>query len=69
MNQELRNFVLGLLNDDNGNGISETSWNDLHDLLQSMGEFEFAGELARIVDACDGRYYIPIDMSTEYTWT
>ena len=56
MNQELRNFVLAVLDDDNG--ISETAWQTLHDLLQGSGEFEFAGELARTVDACDGRYFI-----------
>ena len=56
MNQELRNFVLTLLDDDSG--ISESSWQGLHDLLQASGEFEFAGELAALVDACDGRYFI-----------
>jgi len=56
MNQNLRNFVLTVLDDDNG--ISEEAWQTLHDLLQGSGEFEFAGELARIVDACDGRYFI-----------
>ena len=56
MNQELRNFVLATLDDDNG--ISETAWQALQDLLQGSGEFEFAGELARIVDACDDRYFI-----------
>ena len=56
MNQELRNFVLTLLDDDNG--ISEPAWQMLHDLLQGSGEFEFAGELARTVDAGAGRYFI-----------
>jgi|TARA_R110001583_G_scaffold16272_19_gene66805 hypothetical protein len=56
MNQELRNFVLAVLDDDDG--ISETAWQALHDLLQGTGEFEFAGELARTVEACDGRYFI-----------
>jgi hypothetical protein len=56
MNQELRNFVLAVLDDDNG--ISETAWYALHDLLQGSGELEFAGELAQAVDACEGRYYI-----------
>jgi|TARA_R110001583_G_scaffold104611_1_gene251999 hypothetical protein len=56
MNQELRNFVLAVLDDDNG--ISETAWQALHDLLQASGEFEFAGELANMVDACDDRYFI-----------
>ena len=50
MNQELRNFVLAVLDDDDG--ISETAWQALHDLLQG------AGELARTVEACDGRYFI-----------
>jgi len=56
MSDVLRNFVMTLLDDDNG--ISEAAWQDLHDLLQGMGEFEFAGELARTVDACDSRYFI-----------
>ena len=56
MNQELRNFVLAVLDDDTG--ISESAWQRLHDLLQGSGEFEFAGELAALVDACDGRYFI-----------
>jgi len=56
MNQQLRNFVLAVLDDDHG--ISETAWQALHDVLQGSGEFEFAGELACTVDACDGRYYL-----------
>lgn len=56
MNQELRNFVLAVLDDDNG--ISEAAWQALHDMLQESGELEFAGELAQMVDACDGRYFI-----------
>ena len=56
MDQELRNFVLAVLDDDNG--ISETAWQALHDLLQRSGEFEFAGELASTVDATDGRFYL-----------
>ena len=56
MNQELRNFVLAVLDDDSG--IGEAAWQMLHDLLQGSGEFEFAGELACTVDACDGRYFI-----------
>ena len=56
MNQELRNFVLAVLDDDNG--ISETAWQALHEMLQESGELEFAGELAQMVDACDGRYFI-----------
>jgi hypothetical protein len=56
MNQDLRNFVLAVLDDDSG--ISETAWQALHDLLQGSGEFEFAGELASVVDACDDRYFI-----------
>ena len=56
MNQELRNFVMAVLDDDNG--ISETAWQALHDMLQESGELEFAGELAQMVDACDGRYFI-----------
>ena len=56
MNQELRNFVLAVLDDDNG--ISETSWQALHDLLQTSGEFELAGELSMMTRACEGRYFI-----------
>ena len=56
MNQELRNFVLTVLDDDNG--ISEGAWQSLHDLLQSLGEMEFIGEIMAQVDACDGRYFI-----------
>ncbi len=56
MNQELRNFVLSVLDDDHG--ISETAWQSLHDLLQGLGELELAGELSQVVDACDDRYFI-----------
>ena len=56
MNQELRNFVLTVLDDDSG--ISEASWQALHDLLHGQGEMEFIGEIMAQIDACDGRYFI-----------
>ena len=56
MNQELRNFVLAVLDDDNG--ISETAWQTLHDLLQGQGEMELIGEIMAQVDACDSRYFL-----------
>ena len=56
MNQDLRSFVLAVLDDDHG--ISETAWQALHDLLQGSGEFELAGELSMVTDACEGRYFI-----------
>jgi hypothetical protein len=56
MNHELRNFVLAVLDDDNG--ISEAAWQSLHDLLQGQGEMEFIGELLAQVDACDDRYFV-----------
>jgi hypothetical protein len=56
MNQELRSFVLAVLDDDNG--ISETAWQALHDLLQGSGELELAGELSMMTRACEGRYFI-----------
>ena len=56
MNQDLRNFVLAVLDDDEG--ISETAWHALHDLLQGQGEMEFIGEIMSQVNACDGRYFI-----------
>lgn len=56
MRGDLRKLVLTLLDDDHG--ISELAWEDLNDFLQNTGEFELAGELARIVRATDGRFYI-----------
>ena len=56
MNQELRNFVLAVLDDDHG--ISETAWDQLQELLQGQGEMELIGELLAQVDACDGRFFI-----------
>ena len=56
MNMTLRNFVLAVLDDDNG--ISETAWDKLQELLQGQGEMEFIGELSAQIDACDGRYFI-----------
>ena len=56
MSQDLRNFVLSVLDDDHG--INEAAWEMLHDLLQGSGELELATELTRLVRATDGRYYI-----------
>ena len=56
MNQERRNFVLTVLDDDSG--ISEASWQALHDLLQGQGERELIGEIMSQIDACDDRYFI-----------
>ena len=56
MNQELRNFVLAVLDDDSG--ISETAWQALHSMLHESGEMELIGEIMAQVDACDGRYFI-----------
>lgn len=56
MNQDLRNFVLAVLDDDSG--VSEAAWQSLHDLLQGQGEMELIGEIMAQVDACDGRYFI-----------
>lgn len=56
MNQDLRNFVLSVLDDDYG--ISEMAWQMLHDLLQASGELSFATEMARAVRVTDGRYYL-----------
>jgi len=56
MNQELRKFVLAVLDDDHG--ISAIAWHELGHLLQTAGEFELYAELSKIVDACDGRYFI-----------
>ena len=53
----LRNFILAVLDDDHG--ISEVSWDELGELLQSAGEFELLGELSSQVEATDGRFYIP----------
>ena len=56
MNQELRSFVLAVLDDDNG--ISETAWDQLQELLQGQGEMELIGEIMAQVDACDSRYFL-----------
>ena len=63
MNQDLRNFVLAVLDDDNG--ISETAWDQLQELLQGQGEMEFIGEIMAQVDACDGRYFLNIPVCSE----
>ena len=60
-NKAIRDFVLSVLDDDHG--ISETSWSLLQDLLQGAGEMEFIGELAKIVNATDGRFYIKCGLS------
>jgi hypothetical protein len=52
----LREFVLSVLDDDNG--ISTEAWEKLNDLLHSHGEFELLGELASRAEATDGRFYI-----------
>ena len=54
--EELRVFVLSILDDDEG--ISEESWNQLTDYLQSIGEMELIGELTGLVKSCNGRRYI-----------
>ena len=54
--EDLRLFVLSILDDDEG--ISEGSWNRLTDYLQAIGEMELIGELARLVKSCNGRRYI-----------
>ena len=41
MNQDLRNFVFAVLDDDSG--INEAAWQTLHDLLQGQGEMELIG--------------------------
>jgi len=57
MKEELmRNFVLAVLDDDNG--ISTEAWERLNDLLHSAGEFEFLVQLGGQVEATDGRFYI-----------
>ena len=58
-NKELREFVLAVLNDDDG--ISDNAWNLLNNLLQALGEFELIGELSSIVDGCDGRVWMRTD--------
>mgnify|MGYP003624904246 CR=1 FL=1 len=56
MRDDLRKFVLSLLDDDSG--VSEQAWEDMNDYLQNIGEFELLGELARNVGATDGRFYL-----------
>ena len=54
--ETLREFVLSVLDDDNG--ISTAAWEKLNDLLHNQGEFELLGELAAQVKSTDGRFYI-----------
>jgi hypothetical protein len=56
MNQDLRNFVLAVLDDDNG--ISEEAWEGLMELLHNQGEMEFIGELVAQADTQDDRFFI-----------
>jgi hypothetical protein len=56
MNVAIRDFVLAVLKDDHG--ISEQAWEELHEMLQSLGELETLGEVTALVDACDGRFFI-----------
>ena len=56
MNQDLRNFVLAVLDDDHG--ITEDAWYRLCDLLEVLGESELLGEICRLSDACEGRHFI-----------
>jgi hypothetical protein len=61
MNQDLRSFVLTVLDDDHG--IKEDAWYRLCDFLQGSGEFELLGELSAQIDSCDGRYFLSIPVS------
>lgn len=63
MNQELRNFVLAVLDDDHG--IKEDAWYRLCDFLQGSGEFELLGELSAQIDSCDGRYFLSIPVDSQ----
>ena len=63
MNQELRNFVLAVLDDDHG--IKEDAWYQLCDFLQGTGEFELLGELSAQIDSCDGRYFLSIPVDSQ----
>jgi len=63
MNKELRDFTLAVLDDNHG--IAEDTWYRLCDLLQSSGEFELLGELSAQIDACEGRYFLSIPISSE----
>ncbi len=56
MGDQLRQFVLTVLDDDEG--ISTEAWDKLNDLLHSSSEFELLGELAKLVRSTDGRFYI-----------
>ena len=56
MHKELRDFTLAVLDDDHG--ITEDAWYRLCDLLQASGELELLGEICRLSDACEGRYFI-----------
>ena len=53
---QLRQFVLTVLDDDSG--ISAEAWEALNDLLHNTGEFELIAEIASLVKATDGRFYI-----------
>ena len=54
--EELRLFIFSILDDDEG--VSEEAYSKLTDYLQSIGEMELLGELARLVKSCNGRRYI-----------
>ncbi len=54
--EELRLFIFSILQDDEG--ISEESWSQLTDYLQSIGEMELVGELISLIKSCNGRRYI-----------
>ena len=56
MNEQLRNFVLAVLDDDHG--ISAVAWHELGHLLVETGELQLLAELSAQVDACDGRFFI-----------
>jgi len=56
MNESLRDFVVAVLDDDNG--ISTEAWEKLNDFLHNAGEFEFLVQLGGQVEATDGRFYI-----------
>ena len=54
--EDLRSLIFSILDDDEG--ISEKAYSKLTDYLQSIGEMELLGELARLVKSCNGRRYI-----------
>jgi hypothetical protein len=63
MNQDLRSFVLAVLDDDHG--IKEDAWYRLCDFLQGSGEFELLGELSAQIDSCDGQYFLSIPVDSQ----